>query len=100
MATEADTRTNEGRDARVYHSLYSPSLRKVGCVLLNVAYGLDRYPVNSIVDADDWFVSPVDDALILSGTEADWRRFANNPKERPGPEFFARAAIAKATGSK
>lgn len=75
-------------EKRVYRSLYSPSKKQVGCVLLNVAYGLDRYPVNMLVDGEHWFTFPPDDMVVLSGTVEQWKQFNAAPEKGPGPEFF------------
>ena len=73
-------------------ALYSPSERKIGCVLLAAALGADRR-VNHIVPPKDWFVNLPDDALIISGTREEWRRFVDmSHEQRPGPEFFTKKA--------
>ncbi len=85
MNTTAD---GAREDDPVLVAVYSPSKRQIGCVIVAAMFGADRR-VNSIVSAEDWFTSPVDDMTVLSGTRQEWRTFAAMaPEERPGPECF------------
>ena len=73
--------------------LYSPSERKVACVLITAAYGLDS-SVSHIVGTKNWFLFPPDDMIALSATEEQWIMFRDSsPEDRPGPEHFAKERV-------
>lgn len=81
-------------------SLYSPSKRQVGCVILNAAVGIADRRVNNIWPAEDWFVAPVDDMFVIQDKLSIWKLLAELPRDqRPGPEHFAAVkATAEALG--
>ena len=78
--------------------LYSPSLRQVGCVLLNAAFQCEGYKkVNYMFGAGDWFTSPVDDMIRLTDTLETWDYIARLPRDqRPGPEHIVKIAQKRA----
>lgn len=68
--------------------LYSPALKKVGCALLQAAAGGDK-KITSIFSADDWFTSPQDDMIMISGTLEEWQRIEDMKRaDRPGGKHF------------
>ena len=70
-------------------ALYSPSKKKVACVLLAAAFGTGRR-VSRIFDSRDWFLAPEPDMVPIKGTLREWAMMAiDSPEDRPGPEDFA-----------
>lgn len=79
----------------VLQGLYSPSLGQVACVIIGAAFGCDKR-ITTIFHAEDWFVSPVDDMMMIRAPMSQWKQIADMPRaERPGPEHFARMREAR-----
>lgn len=71
--------------------LYSPSLKQVACVLIHAAFGEADRRVNNIFDAQDWFVAPTPDMIMITEPRWQWEKIAEMPRDaRPGPERFQR----------
>lgn len=76
-------------DDPIIRGLYSPGLRKVGCVLIQAIGGDGR--AARCFDASDWFTSLEDDMILVSAPLSQWREIGAMPLEqRPGPEVFKR----------
>lgn len=68
---------------------YSPSTKKVACILLSAALSSDR-EVSLMFDTKDWFVAPEDDAIRITSPRWQWEAIRDmSPEQRPGPEAFA-----------
>ena len=50
--------------------------RKVGCVLIQAAYGGDNSLVGVLFDTEDWVLAPTDDMKLIGGTLKQWTEHA------------------------
>lgn len=68
--------------------LYSPSTKKVACVLISAAFECDR-EVSLMFDTSQWFVAPEQDMVLIESPRWQWEAIAAMPPEkRPGPDLF------------
>lgn len=79
--------TDAPLDDPVVGALYSPGKRKIACVLLQAAFGVEDRRACRVFH--DWEVNFQDDFIMISAPLSQWEHIGSLPIERrPGPEHF------------
>lgn len=62
-------------------ALYNPTTGKIGCVLLQSAYGAEKR-VSHLFDVADWELAPAEGQAIMQATLEQWRWLAGLEREQ------------------